>query len=364
MTAPLLQLPAPPVLLAPKPRRSLRARPGRGPQYKRPQDGLLRPAHSAPAGPAPRGSSGGWVPSAAVTAVSSSSAPTSPPAQYRPLPRAEAWSWGPALSGGVPAPPPAHEGTSLPACASGVRPTRDGYSEELAVPRRVVLLQVPPRCWWRAAGEWAGDEDSARPGSRRGPCWCALLSSAERAPAPRPSRRTPGRGGLPRPRPGPLLSDGSAVIPPAGSQSPRPPAVFLGGSACPRVPAAPRRRGRRRADEVRPEGRRARELDGPRAAPAPGGDSQTPRRRSGANPRLQKRLFGPAVFTKLGVHLVNVHTWPRCKRPPGRRRCPGARGRCPCGGARALQRASLAPLRALPSGRPAPRPRPCRCARG
>lgn len=86
---------APPRGSPPLPASSL---PGRGPASR--HHGRLRPAHPAPSGqgparPAPRGSSGGWVPGATVTAVSLDPAPSPPPTQSRRLPRAGGVVMGP-----------------------------------------------------------------------------------------------------------------------------------------------------------------------------------------------------------------------------------------------------------------------------
>lgn len=158
MTAPPARLPAPPVLTpGPGPPHEARPRPGPQSNHQSRRATLLRPLHALgpKAGRAPRGRSGRWVPGAAVRAVTLNPAPSFPPVQSWLLARAGAWPWGQALSGRGCTPPPAYEVTSLPVCARGVLPPRDGGSEELAVAGRSVRVQVPLRpC--RRAGREAG----------------------------------------------------------------------------------------------------------------------------------------------------------------------------------------------------------------
>ncbi|XP_036209603.1 diablo homolog, mitochondrial isoform X2 [Myotis myotis] len=131
---------APPRGSPPLPASSL---PGRGPATR--HHGRLRPAHPAPSGQGPA------RPARKLRRLGTGRDRYSRFPKSRPLFSAYPITTAPLGRGVVVGPgpqveaaprPPAHEASSLPACACGVRRPWDGGSEELAVAERLLLLQM------------------------------------------------------------------------------------------------------------------------------------------------------------------------------------------------------------------------------
>jgi hypothetical protein len=123
------------------------------------------------------------------------SLPRAPPpaatsVQSQSLPRVGAWQQGQVCSrGGGGALPTAHIAASLPACAFGVLPPRDGGSEKFGVAERNLFVQVLSRRWKGPGTErgWRGRE---RCGSTSGAGLACVAFPCPPRPRPR-SRGAP-----------------------------------------------------------------------------------------------------------------------------------------------------------------------------